>query len=462
MSDLVGRSAAELAEMVRDGGVTAVDVTRAHLDRITATNGAINSIVDVFPEESLEDAEKVDRIRAEGGDPGPMAGVPVTIKCLADQVGHATTNGLKLQKDLIATEDTPVVSNLRKAGAVIVGRTNTPAFSLRWFTRNDLHGQTLNPRDTSLTPGGSSGGASASVAAGQCAVGHGTDIAGSIRYPAYACGLHGLRPTIGRVPAHNFSAQDRFFGAQMMACHGPIAREMKDIALSFAAMAAPDVRDPVYNPVPLAGPDYPKRVALTHAPGGMPVVPGVTAALEDAAARLRDAGWEVDEVEGPPAREAAEINSILWAGDGSMIREIFEREGDADALFIIKQLHRHAGPVDFDRLMKAGQARMGILREWQMFMDRYPVILCPSSGQLPFPQQMDVASEDAFDEVFEAQLLQRAIPALGLPGLAVSTGFAGSAPVGVQLVAQRFREDILIAAGTDIEARGPVPAICTP
>ncbi len=123
------------------------------------------------------------------------------LKVNVDQKGFATTNGVKLQRDLIAAVDSPVVANLRKAGAILLGRTNCPAFSFRWFTTNLLHGDTKNPRDPGITPGGSSGGAGAAVAAGIGHIAHGTDIAGSIRYPAYACGVHGLRPTLGRIPA---------------------------------------------------------------------------------------------------------------------------------------------------------------------------------------------------------------------------------------------------------------------
>ena len=137
-----------------------------------------------------------------------------------------------------------MISNLEKSGAIIIGRTNTPAFSLRWFTRNTLHGHTLNPINKNITPGGSSGGAAAAVAAGIGSIGHGTDIAGSIRYPAYACGVHGLRPSLGRVPAHNFSGPDRFIGGQLMAVSGPIARSIEDLKVSFNAMSRPDSFDP--------------------------------------------------------------------------------------------------------------------------------------------------------------------------------------------------------------------------
>src|SRR5918993_1256515 len=238
----------------------------------------------------------VDAALARGEDPGPMAGVPVTIKVNADQKGWATTNGLRTQRDLVAEHDNPVVSNLRRAGAVVLGRTNTPAFSLRWFTRNSLHGHTRNPRDASITPGGSSGGAAAAVAAGIGAVAHGTDIAGSIRYPAYACGVHGLRPTPGRVAAFNASGPERAIGAQLMAVSGPIARTVADLRLALDAMSRPDPRDPWWTPAPLQGPPAAKRAALCVAPDGMAGQPPVAAALRDAARRLRAAGWSVEEV----------------------------------------------------------------------------------------------------------------------------------------------------------------------
>ena len=141
--------------------------------------------------------------------------MPVTVKVNIDQEGFATTNGLKLQRDAIAATNSPVIDNLRKAGAVILGRTNCPAFSYRWFTTNLIHGDTKNPRDPSITPGGSSGGAGAAVAAGIGHIAHGTDIAGSIRYPAYACGVHGLRPTLGRIAAFNASVPERPIGPQI-------------------------------------------------------------------------------------------------------------------------------------------------------------------------------------------------------------------------------------------------------
>lgn len=456
MSDLWRMSATEIADAVRSKRLSALEVTQAHLARIDAVNPTINAVVQEFPEEALASARAVDAMIAKGKDAGILCGVPVTIKVNVDQKGHATTNGLTLFKDLIAQSDSPVVSNIRAAGGVIVGRTNTPAFSLRWFTKNNLHGQTLNPRDKAITPGGSSGGASAAVASGICAIGHGTDIAGSIRYPAYACGLHGLRPTLGRVAAYNASGADRHIGAQMMAVSGPIARTISDIEISLKAMSAPDFRDPWWVPVPYDQGEFPKRAALTISPDGMPVTREVENALRDAAQRLKDAGWLVDEVECPSMRPAAKINEQLWMTEMRIGAEaLVEKEGEADSQFVYEQMKSRIAPVDVEGMLVALQSRAGIVREWQEFMQKYPILICPVSGELPFAQQQDVQSKEAFQAIMEAQLTQRALPVMGLPGLAVSTGQVGSVPVGVQLIAGRYREDVLIAAGADIEKAGP-------
>ncbi|KPQ14105.1 MAG: amidase [Rhodobacteraceae bacterium HLUCCO18] len=463
MPEIWQMTATRLAADVREKRLSAVQVTQAHLDRLASVNPAINAVVQEFPEEALEAARQVDATIARGEDPGPLCGVPITIKVNVDQKGHATTNGLRLQEGLIADDDSPVVSNIRKAGGVILGRTNTPSFSLRWFTRNDLHGQTLNPRNRDITPGGSSGGAAAAVAAGFCAIGHGTDIAGSIRYPAYACGLHGLRPTPGRIPAFNSSAPDRFIGAQLMAVSGPIARSIADLEIAFTAMTASDPRDPWYVPATLSMADFPKRAALTLEPDGMEVTDDVRAALLEGADRMRIAGWSVEEVTCPPMRRAAEINACLWMAETQFgAGEMVAREGEADSQFVFARMSEFVGEVGFRSLMEALQERVGILRQWELFLRDFPVVLCPSSGELPFDQQLDVSSEAAFARVYEAQLIQRAVPAIGVPALSVATGEANGRPVGVQLIGPRYREDILLAAGRDIEAAGLPPQVADP
>ncbi|MGI9521530.1 MAG: amidase family protein [Hyphomicrobiaceae bacterium] len=463
MTDLAKLSATEISDVIRERRASAVEVCDAVLARIESTNPLINAIVQRTDDDARADARAVDQALASGEEPGPLAGVPVTIKVNIDQKGYATTNGLKTQSNLVAIEDSPVVSNLKRAGGVIVGRTNTPAFSLRWFTRNTLHGHTRNPVNSTLTPGGSSGGSAAAVASGMCAIGQGTDIGGSIRYPAYACGIQGIRPTLGRVAAANFSAPDRHIGAQLMAVSGPLARSISDLHLALKAMAAKDVRDPWWTPVPLNMGNYAKRAALTISPEGLNVQPAVEKALRDAAKRLQDAGWEVVEAKCPPFREAARLQALLWLAETRRAgNAMITREADPDAMFVYRQMQRLAPAPDLEGLLDALQRRVTLAREWNLFFDDYSVLICPVSAELPFRDQLDVTSAETFERIMEAQLTQVGLPLLGLPGLSVFTGMSEQVPCGVQLVGGRFREDVLFSAAAEIEKRGPAVAVADP
>ncbi|KJC43566.1 amidase [Bradyrhizobium sp. LTSP885] len=461
MQDIWRLSATELAGLIKSKKVSAKEAAEAGLARLDAVNPKINAVVDHRPDDVLAQAASIDAAIARGEAVGPLAGVPVTIKVNVDQQGYATTNGLKLQRDTIAKVDNPVVANLRKAGAVLLGRTNCPAFSYRWFTTNLIHGDTKNPRDPGITPGGSSGGAGAAVAAGIGHIAHGTDIAGSIRYPAYACGVHGLRPSLGRIPAFNAALPERPIGPQISAVSGPLARTVNDLRISLAAMSAPDHRDPWYVPAPLEGPPREKRVAMCLNPDGLDPVPEVVAAVADAGKRLQDAGWIVEEISDTPAlREAAEIQTRLWLGDGYEAQlEMAEREGDPGALACLRGNRAKVHPFD---LSKALTRRATLTREWFAFLDKYPVLLMPVSGELPFPDHLDRKDEASFARVWHAQLSQIAIPFMGLPGLTVSTGLVGRIPVGVQLVAGRYREDLCLAAGEAVEAGGTPSAAIDP
>jgi len=457
MLHLHSLTATEMRASLASGDTSARALVASALDRIDTVNPALNAIVQRCDEQALAAADAVDQALAMGQDPGPLAGIPVTVKVNLDQAGFATTNGLRLQQTLIAAEDNPVVANLRRAGAIIIGRTNTPAFSLRWFTRNLVHGATINPRDPALTPGGSSGGAAVAVASGMGPIGHGTDIAGSIRYPAYACGVHGLRPSLGRVPAYNASGPDRMIGAQLMAVSGPIVRSIPDLALALHAMAGRDVRDPWWVPAPLIGPDQPRRLALCLEPDGMVVDPAIKSALQAAAAKAEAAGWQVEEVATPPLREAVALQLSLWLAEmrrtgGAAIYA----EGDPDAIFVYENLGRHAPATDLNGFMDIFPARLRLVRLWRAFFATYPVLLLPVSGELPFADHRDTASQADFDAVIEAQTPQIGLPLMCLPGLTVTTGAVGTTPVGVQLVADQFREDLLLELGQIIGADIPV------
>jgi amidase len=459
MTDLWRLSAAELAALVKSKKISAREAASAALARLDAVNPKINAVIDHRPEDVLKQAAEVDGKIARGEEVGALAGVPVTVKVNIDQEGFATTNGVKLQREVIAKSNSPVVDNLRKAGAVILGRTNCPAFSYRWFTTNLIHGDTKNPRDPALTPGGSSGGAGAAAAAGIGHIAHGTDIAGSIRYPAYACGVHGLRPTMGRIAAFNAALPERPIGPQISAVSGPLARTIQDIRISLTAMAQKDVRDPWWVPAPLEGPPMPKRAALCLAPAGLETVAEVKTALSDAAKRLKRAGWTVEEIaDTPPMREAVEWQTKLWLGDGYEAQlEAAMREGDPGALACLRGNRAKVVPFDAADYAKALTRRAALTREWLQFFETYAVLLIPVSAELPFADNLDLKDEASFARVWRAQLTEIAIPFMGLPGLTVSTGLVGRTPVGVQVVSGRYREDLCLAAGEAIEAGGVPP-----
>lgn len=466
MNDLWRLSASEVAQLVRTRKVSAREVADAALQRLDSVNSRINAIVDCRPDLVREQANQVDSILAKGNDPGPLAGVTVTIKINIDQAGFATTDGSRLQENLIAKHNSPLVDNLVRAGAVLLGRSNSPTFALRWFTSNMLYGgtHTRNPRNPRLTPGGSTGGGAAALTSGIGHIAVGTDIGGSVRYPAYACGVHGLRPSLGRVPFYNEALPEPTIGGQVMHVEGPLARTVGDLRLSLAAMSPPDHRDIWSVPAPLEGPAVPLRAALCRRPAGRQVAREVEEAVLDAGRRLTDAGWTVEEIEDtPPLEESAEINEWLWIADGfTELAETIERDGDPGALGVVAFAKPRMKTYPPDAVAQALVKRATVVREWQLFLDEYAVLLMPVSAELPFPDQLDRQSPAAFERVWEAQFFVRATPALGLPILAVSTGLVGGTPVGVQIVANRFREDLCLRAGEAIEARGTPPAPIDP
>ncbi len=463
MSQFHEWSAEQIASAIRQKKTTAREVTEAALARLHTVNPAINAVIDEMPEQALAAADEIDRQVTHGDDLGILAGVPVTIKVNIDQTGFATTNGLKIQRDLIAKYDNPVVSSLREAGAIIIGRTNTPAFSLRWFTRNSIHGHTLNPYNRRLTPGGSSGGAAAAVASGIGTIAQGTDIAGSIRYPAYACGVHGIRPTSGRIAAVNLSAPDRHIGAQLTAVSGPIARSVDDLWLGYSAMSAGNPLDPWWIPAPHKIGDYPKRAALCISPEGWQVDATIVATLNETAKQLRDAGWEVVEADCPPLREPMALQLLLWMSEYARTNgALFVAEDDPDANFVYAQLQDNSPEVTLNSLMDALQRRLSLAREWQQFLAEFSIMLCPVSSELPFEDLRDIKSPEDFISILEAQLIQIALPFIGMPGMTLTTGSSNYSPVGIQLIAARFREDVLFDAARIIEARNPSIAVANP
>lgn len=455
------------ARAIRCGAISSREAVRAALDRCAAVNPRLNAVVEVREDEALAAADAADRALRADEAPGVLHGVPVTTKINVDQAGSATSNGVVALKGAIAREDSAVVANLRKAGAIIIGRTNTPAFSMRWFTDNALHGRTLNPWSAGHTPGGSSGGASSSVAAGIGAIAHGNDLGGSIRYPAYAAGVCGLRPSHGRVPAFNpMAGAERPISMQMMSVQGPLARRVEDLRLALAAMAQGEARDPWWMPVPLEGPPpaRPVRVALTVDAPGVGVHAEVKAAVLRTGECLARAGYAVEEADPPDWAGAAADWDLLSNTDALLsMRDGFERDADPDAQAAFRFMTAHTRLLDKGEHLAVLARRLARQRAWAVFMERYPLILAPNSAEPPFAQGTDCASQQSFDRIYRAQAFQLACPLLGLPGASVPTGLtADGLPMGVQVIGRRWREDMVLDAAAAIEAQCPMPTPIDP
>jgi amidase len=458
-------TASELAAAIACGRLSSVEATQSALSRMEAVNPAINAVVDPLPDAALAAARQADAALRRQGPLGPLHGVPVTVKINVDYGSRATTNGVVAYRDLIAPDDGSVVRNLRASGAVIVGRTNTPAFSMRWFTENDLHGATLNPHDTSITPGGSSGGAGAATAAGIGAMGHGNDIGGSVRYPAYCCGLYGLRPTSGLVPAYNPSQlAERPIASQMSSVQGPLARSAADIALAMRALAKYDPRDIWQVPAPAGVFDTarkPCRVAMQAETGECAVEPSVSAAIRQAGAVLADAGYEVIETAIPSMTEAADLwRQVFGSEMRAGLWPLAQQHGDAKTKHSLKLLIETTPDLDRDAFLKTFARRSTLLRKWQLFFEEFPLILTAVSWRPPLPAGYDQRPDLDFEPFYRELSPTTATPILGLPGLTAPVGAVPGKPIGVQLIAGRFGEPLLLSAAAALErATGPMQPV---
>lgn len=453
-------TAAELAAAIAAGRLSAVEAATSALARMAAVNPHLNAVVDTLEAEALQAAREADAALARGRPLGPLHGVPVTVKINTDYQGRATTNGVKAYADLIAPEDGAVVRNLRQTGAVIIGRTNAPCYSMRWFTENDLHGATLNPHDAAITAGGSSGGAGSAVAAGIGAMAHGNDIGGSVRYPAYCCGVYGLRPTSGLAAAFNpTQAAERMIASQMMAVQGPLARSVEDIRLAMQVLARPDPRDIWQVPMPPITDPGPCHVAMLAEQEGCD--PAISRAIRRAGAMLADRGYVVEEVAIPSIPEAADLWRVIMVNEMRLgLGKLIDRHGDAAIRYAYDCLSAGVPDLDKAEFLISFAQRSRLLRDWQLLFETHPVVLTATAWQRPHPVGTDLANADSFDTFYRDLAPTTALPILGLPGMSVPVVDGPGFPLGVQLIAGRFQENRLYAAAEAIErANGPLAPV---
>jgi amidase len=447
-------TAEEVARATRSGGVSCREVAAAVVERMRQENPRLNAITLDLGDQALAAAERLDARRAARETPGPLFGVPVTIKDNVDVRGQRTPNGVAELSSVIAPDDSPVVKNLLDAGCVIIGRTNTPEFSMRATTNNALYGLTKNPWDERISCGGSSGGAGAAVASGMGAVGHGNDIGGSVRFPALHCGVAGLKPTQGRVPAFLPSATaERPVLSALMSVQGALARTVSDLRPALAAMAARDPRDPWWTPAPLEGPPAPRRVGLIDSVPDAPTAPVVKEALGIATRALQAAGYEVEPVTPPSLAESRDLAMrILLTDIQHQMLPMVDRMGTERIKWYFGAMFEIASPFRaIGEYLDALMARNSLLRRWLLLLEKYPVVLAPQQVVPLMKVDEDIESAERLKELWLGFAPSITVNLLGLPSLLVPTGLGNNLPMGVQLIGGRYREDLCLAAGEAVE-----------
>ncbi len=455
-------SACEQAEKIAGGALSARDAVGASIARMHERNEAMNAVVDDLSEQAMAEAARLDEVFAASGPVGPLHGVPVTIKENIDQQGRATPNGVPAFKDLIAPADSPFVTNLKNAGAVVIGRTNTPEFSFRGTTDNPLHGRTFNPWNDWASAGGSSGGASSAVMSGMGAMAHGNDIGGSLRFPATCTGAATVKPGLGRTPAYNPSqTAERGMLAQISSVQGLICREVRDVRLGMKAAIGYSPTDPWQVPMPWDGPkmDGPIKVGITRETYGFDLDPAVDQALSAAAEALADAGYQVEEIKTPDVFEIGkEATRTLFGEVKALLLPVMREHGSPEFNTYFDHCFDIAPPYEGDALLAAYARRAGYVRQWLELLADTPLVLTPFLLAPTFAHARDYEGREGAEVVMLKGFYSFAMNFMGLPAGNVPANYNGGLPVGVQIVGQRFREDMILDACEAVEARVGVMA----
>ena len=463
-TELIALDATATAAAIRSGRITSREATEAALARMDRVNPSLNAVVNRFDAEALAAADAADAAVRDGLPLGPLHGVPITVKIDTDLTGHATTVGLVSLKDARATEDGIPVANLKKAGAVIIGQTNVPAFCYRWFASNDLHGITANPHDLTKSPGGSSGGAAASVAAGIGTLAHGNDVAGSLRLPGAVCGVYAMKGTMGLLPTYNPSQSEEFgIGLQLGASEGVITRSVRDLRLGMSVLAQPDPRDPDQVPPPVASLDahQPCRVAMWLGDDETPVDPGVAQVVKQAAKWLDDAGYTVEEIAPPHLAEMAELwMALLYADCDGPVQEKFFELGDEAFRRSFSFTAANLPKMDKIAVQDAWVRRLAIRRAWAGFFQTYPLVLTPTTCVPLLPIDHDTVDEATMGDIIRAYRPLPLVAGLGVPGVTVPAGQLNGLPVGVQIIGRWFDDDRCLSAAEVMEHQiGPLKPV---
>jgi Asp-tRNA(Asn)/Glu-tRNA(Gln) amidotransferase A subunit family amidase len=459
MGDLTFLPAVVMAQLVHEKKISPVELADAHLTKIERLNPQLNAFVHVDAERVRRSARDAESAVMSGKSLGPLHGVPISIKSSLDVAGLRCEAGTRLRSGNVATQDAPLVTRLRNAGAIVLGVTNTPELLMAWETDNLLYGRTNSPWDLDRTPGGSSGGEAAAIAAGISAGGVGSDGGGSIRVPAHFSGICGLKPTPGRIPATgHFPPSGGPFA--LLGVVGPMARTVADVKALFEAMQGPDEGDTCAAPVPLRWPgdDEVRQLSVGYFEddGRTPVTPEIRAAVRTAAEALRSAGFQVE----PFRPEGLEEARALWkkffvTAGGMLIRPMFQgREKDLSPT--LKQFLEWSAaepPLTGESLLEAWIGRDTLRAKVLTQMRRYPILLCPAAAIPAFRHgERSWIVEGKTVSYLDAWSYTEWFNLLGNPGAVVPVAHSTDGlPIGVQVVGRPWEEEQVLAVAGALE-----------
>jgi amidase len=448
-SELIDASAVWLAQAIRTKKVSSEEVVRAFLRRIEQVNSKINAVVQLRAEAAIAEAQAADKALRTNKVTGPLHGVPFTAKDSFDTAGLISTAGLKGRAAFVPKADATAVARLRAAGAILMGKTNTPELTLAFETTNLVYGRTNNPFNLERTSGGSSGGAAAILSASGSPLDIGTDTGGSIRLPSHFCGIAGMKPTQGRVPrtGHIIS----FDGPHQSLTHvGPMARYVEDLRLVFSLLQGNDGIDPWIVPATFNQPSQAKlkglRAAFFTDNGVITPIEEIRNTVTQAARALTDAGAIVNEDRPERIGEAFDFYvAILWADGGAWARRLLEANNTHEALLNQRLSQFKSIPIaDYTKLLERwDQLRSQMLKFWQ----NHDVLICPVNARVAVPHGMTYEGDN-----LKAYGYTMAFNLTGWPSVVVRCGTSSEGlPIGVQVVGPPWREDVCLAVAQHLE-----------
>ena len=459
MRDLTFLPAVTLAQYIRERKISAVEVAEAHLQKIERFNLKLNAFVEVDAQRVRRDARAADTAVRNRTALGPLHGVPISIKGSIEVAGMKCEAGTRLRAGFVAHQDAPLVARLRNAGAIVLGVTNTPEILMAWETDNSLYGRTNSPWDLERTPGGSSGGEAAAIAAGMSAGGVGSDGGGSIRVPAHFSGICGLKPTPGRIPSTgHFPPSGGPFA--LIGVVGPMARTVDDLKLLFEVMQGPDDGESCAAPVPVRWPDGKEvkalRVGYFEDDDRTPVTSEIRDAVRTAAKVLRRAGFEVEPFRPTGLEEARVIWKKFFVKVGGMLIETMFRGHESERSPVLKQFLAWSAAepeLSSQSLLEAWIRRDAIRAEFLAQMRKYPILLCPAAAIPAFRHgERSWTIEGRTVQYLDAWSYTEWFNLLGNPAAVVPVSqSAEGLPIGVQIVGRPWEEEQVLAVAGALE-----------